>query len=240
MRIALIGYGKMGKAIEEIAVKAGHTITSKSDIGQLNVTDLAKAEVAIEFTQANSVKENVIKCFEANVPVVIGTTGWYSQFDEIKEIAQNENKTMFYSTNFSLGVNIFFALNKYLAKLMNQYEMYEPSITEAHHVHKLDSPSGTAITLAEGLISNFNRKKQWVNSIDNNTNSKNPFDLNIESIRKDEIPGTHTVIYKSEIDDISITHQAHNRMGFAMGALKAAEWLKGKNGIFTMNDMLKF
>lgn len=240
MRIALIGYGKMGKAIEEIAIKAGHSIAGRFDLGELTPEKLANADVAIEFTQANAVKENILKCFEAGIPVVIGTTGWYSQFDELKKIALEQNKTMFYSTNYSLGVNIFFALNKYLAKLMSQSDVYEPSIIEAHHIHKLDSPSGTAITLAEGLISNFDRKKQWVNTIGNNNDSLNPFDLKIESIRVDEVPGTHTVSYKSEIDDILITHQAHNRLGFASGALKAAEWVKDKKGVFTMSDMLNF
>ena len=240
MKIALIGYGKMGKAIEEIAIQAGHIITEKFDLDGFESSDIANADVAIEFTRAEAVKNNIIKCFDANVPVIVGTTGWYEHFDEICKIATKQNKTLFYSTNYSLGVNIFFEMNKFLAKMMNENNLYEPTITESHHIHKLDSPSGTAITLAEGIISNFNRKKQWVNTINSNIKSTNEFDLNIHSIREDEVPGTHTVIYKSKIDNIIITHQAHNRLGFATGAVKAAEWVKDKKGVFTMKDMLSF
>ncbi|MCC6720971.1 MAG: 4-hydroxy-tetrahydrodipicolinate reductase [Bacteroidia bacterium] len=240
MKIALIGYGRMGKAIEEIALNSGHNIVGKFDLNGIEKSELAKADVAIEFTQPEAVKDNILNCFDVNVPIVVGTTGWYLHFDEICKIATKQNKTLFYSTNYSLGVNIFFEMNKFLAKMMNENNLYEPSITEAHHIHKLDSPSGTAITLAEGIISNFNRKNKWINNIYPNNNERNSFDLEITSIREDEVPGTHTITYKSKIDDIIITHQAHNRLGFATGAVKAAEWVVDKKGIFTMKDMLGF
>ncbi len=240
MQIALIGYGKMGKAIEEIALKAGHTIVSRIDFNDDVLQGIKGADVVIEFTNPEAAKGNILKCFEAKVPVVVGTTGWYNDFDEIKLLAESTGNSLFYATNFSLGVNIFFELNKHLAKLMNTHEMYEPEMEEIHHLQKKDAPSGTAITLAEGLIANLDRKKTWVNREDENNKPSNPFELNIISKREGEVPGTHTITYKSDIDEITITHQAYNRMGFATGALKAAEWIKDKIGVYTMDDMLGY
>lgn len=240
MQIALIGYGKMGKAIEEIALKAGHTIVSRIDFNDDVLQGIKGADVAIEFTNPEAAKGNILKCFEAKVPVVVGTTGWYNDFNEIKQLAESTGNSLFYATNFSLGVNIFFELNKHLAKLMNPHEMYEPEMEEIHHLQKKDAPSGTAITLAEGLIANLYRKKTWVNREDENNKSTIPFELKIISKREGEVPGTHTITYKSDIDEIIITHQAYNRMGFATGAVKAAEWIKNKIGVYTMADMLGY
>ncbi len=230
----------MGKAIEEIALKAGHTIVSRIDFNDDVLQGIKGADVVIEFTNPEAAKGNILKCFEAKVPVVVGTTGWYNDFDEIKLLAESTGNSLFYATNFSLGVNIFFELNKHLAKLMNTHEMYEPEMEEIHHLQKKDAPSGTAITLAEGLIANLDRKKTWVNREDENNKPSNPFELNIISKREGEVPGTHTITYKSDIDEITITHQAYNRMGFATGALKAAEWIKDKIGVYTMDDMLGY
>lgn len=240
MQIALIGYGKMGKAIEEVALKAGHTIVSRIDVDDDVISGITGADVAIEFTHPGAAKSNILKCFEAKVPVVVGTTGWYNDFDEIKKLAETSGSSLFYATNFSLGVNIFFELNKHLAKLMNPHEMYEPEMVEIHHLQKKDAPSGTAITLAEGLISNLDRKKSWVNREEETKKGANPFELNIISQREGEVPGTHTITYKSDIDEIIITHQAYNRLGFATGAVKAAEWIKNKIGVYTMADMLGY
>ena len=240
MNIALIGYGKMGKAIEKIALNSGHTIVCKFSNANFNPSDLSAADVAIEFTKPDAAYPNILKCLKAQIPVVVGTTGWYSDFNEVKKTAEASGGALFHATNFSLGVNIFFEINKMLAALMNNYESYEPSMFEAHHIQKKDAPSGTAITLAEGLIDNFNRKKSWVSRDAQNIPDTNPFDLEIECLREGEIPGTHTITYRSEVDEISITHQAYNRIGFASGAVKAAEWLVGKKGVFTMADMLGF
>ncbi len=240
MRIALIGYGKMGQAIENVALKEGHTIHSRIHANDNLHEGLQGADVAIEFTNPDSAKSNILQCFEAKVPVVVGTTGWYAHFDELKNLAQTQGHTLFYATNFSLGVNVFFELNKQLATLLNPHAMYHPSMEEIHHIQKKDAPSGTAITLAEGLISNLDRKKSWVNrELANNFNST-PFELEIISKREHDVPGTHSITYKSDIDEISITHQAYNRMGFAMGAVKAAEWTKGKIGVYTMADLLGY
>ncbi|MFM9946161.1 MAG: 4-hydroxy-tetrahydrodipicolinate reductase [Bacteroidia bacterium] len=240
MQIALIGYGKMGKAIEDVALKAGHTVVSRIDFNDDVIKGLAGADVAIEFTHPGAAKSNILKCFEAKVPVVVGTTGWYHDFDEIKKLAESSGNSLFYATNFSLGVNMFFELNKHLAQLMNHHHMYEPEMTEIHHLQKQDAPSGTAITLAEGLIANLDRKKSWVNQ-DGETKIENqPLELNIISKREGEVPGTHTITYKSDIDEIIITHQAYNRLGFATGAVKAAEWIKDKIGVYTMADLLGY
>jgi 4-hydroxy-tetrahydrodipicolinate reductase len=240
MNIALIGYGKMGKAIEEVALKAGHQIVSRIEKTDNFSEKLKGADVAIEFTNPEAAKSNIRHCFNSKVPVVVGTTGWYHDFEEISEMAKSMGVAMFYATNFSLGVNIFFELNKQLAKLMNQHQMYHPEIEEIHHLQKKDAPSGTAITLAEGLIANLDRKNSWVNR-DLQTNALiNPLALDIYAKRIGEVPGTHTITYKSDIDEISITHQAFNRMGFASGAVKAAEWIIGKKGVFTMAEMLGY
>ncbi len=232
MKILLIGYGKMGKTIERIAQQRGHEIAGRIDVGddflQLD------ADVAIEFTQPESAVTNLKTCFEKGIPVVCGTTGWLQHKTEIEDHCRKKNGTLLYSSNFSLGVNLFFKLNEYLATLMDRYSQYEVSIDETHHTQKKDAPSGTAITLAEGVIKNLTRKKGWHLSP-----TENPASLAINSFRIDPAPGTHTVKYKSAVDDIEITHTAHSREGFALGAVLVAEWLAGKKGIFTMDDFLK-
>ena len=237
MKIALIGYGKMGHAIEQIALQRGHEIVSVIDVkNQEDFTSDAfkSADVAIEFSMPAVAMDNYRRAFAAGVPVVSGTTGWLEHLPEIKE-ACKAGQTFFYASNFSLGVNIFFALNKYLAKIMNDFPAYDVRMVETHHVHKLDAPSGTAITLAEGLIDNIERKNKWVEG-------KEPAEdeIGICSVREGEVPGIHTVIYESDVDTISITHDAKSRMGFALGAVIAAEFTCGKKGFLTMQDMLKF
>ncbi len=235
MNIALLGYGKMGKEIEAIALQRNHQIVLKLDkdnVDRIVENDLKKADVAIEFSTPDTVMEHIQKCFKANLPIVVGTTGWYDQFEEVKKTLIQKNGSLFHATNFSLGVNLFFKVNAYLAELMNKYENYDVSIEEIHHIHKLDKPSGTAITLADDILKKINRKKKW--SID----IKNKETLFIEDIREGEVPGTHIVKYHSEIDDIEIMHKAHNRKGFALGAVIAAEFLKDKKGIYTMNDII--
>lgn len=236
MNIALIGYGKMGKEIEQIAISRGHAIVLKVDItnaSSYSIDELKKADVAIEFSTPEAVISNIYKCFESNVPVVVGTTGWLKQLDEVKQKCSNKKQTLFYASNYSIGVNLFFKANEYLAKLMNAYPDYNISMEEIHHVHKLDSPSGTAISLANQIIENNDLKKKWVNNLTENKN-----ELGIVSKRIDEVPGTHTVTYSSDVDEISMTHIAHSRKGFALGAVIAAEWVKGKKGIYGMNDLL--
>ena len=237
MKIALIGYGKMGHAIEQIALQRGHEIVSVIDVNNQEdfTSDAFKsADVAIEFSMPAVAMDNYRRAFAAGVPVVSGTTGWLEHLPEIKE-ACKAGQTFFYASNFSLGVNIFFALNKYLAKIMNDFPAYDVRMVETHHVHKLDAPSGTAITLAEGLIDNIERKNKWVEG-------KDPAEdeIGICSVREGEVPGIHTVIYESDVDTISITHDAKSRMGFALGAVIAAKFTCGKKGFLTMQDMLKF
>lgn len=236
MRIALIGYGKMGKAIEEIALQRGHQIVLKID--QPNLHDftkenMAKADAAIEFTSPHSAFDNIKSCIEFNTPVVSGSTGWITRLDEIKKICTGNNGAFVYASNFSVGVNLFFELNKKLAALMAPHKDYEVLIEETHHTEKKDAPSGTAITLAEQVLEEIKRKKQWVNEL-----SDNPEDLEIISQRIDPAPGTHSVKYSSPVDDIEIIHTAHNRKGFATGAVLAAEFIKDKRGFFTMKDVL--
>ena len=237
MKIALIGYGKMGHAIEQIALQRGHEIVSVIDVNNQEdfTSDAFKsADVAIEFSMPAVAMDNYRRAFAAGVPVVSGTTGWLEHLPEIKE-ACKAGQTFFYASNFSLGVNIFFALNKYLAKIMNDFPAYDVRMVETHHVHKLDAPSGTAITLAEGLIDNIERKNKWVEGIEPAED-----EIGICSVREGEVPGIHTVIYESDVDTISITHDAKSRMGFALGAVIAAEFTCGKKGFLTMQDMLKF
>jgi 4-hydroxy-tetrahydrodipicolinate reductase len=236
MKIALIGYGKMGHAIEEIAVQRGHDIVLK--VGIENVQDntienIKKADVAIEFTGPEVAFDNVIKCLDAGVAVVSGSTGWLQRFNEAKAYCTKKNGALLYASNFSVGVNIFFAINKRLAELIAPHKEYDVAVTELHHTQKKDAPSGTAITLAEGIMSSISQKKKWVNET-----SKNPEELQIISERIDPAPGTHTIKYSSEIDDIEIKHTAHNRKGFATGAVLAAEFLLNKKGIYTMSDVL--
>jgi 4-hydroxy-tetrahydrodipicolinate reductase len=238
MDIALIGYGKMGKEIEQIALSRGHKIILKVDAKNAesySIDDLKQADVAIEFSTPESVANNIYHCFKSDVPVIIGTTGWLSKLDEVKKSCIKQNQAMFYASNYSIGVNLFFKLNTYLANLMNAYPAYNPQIEEIHHVHKLDSPSGTAISLANQLIEENDFKKKWVNEISENNN-----ELGIISKRIDEVPGTHIVTYSSEVDEISIKHIAHNRKGFALGAVIAAEWIQNKKGVFGMDDLMHF
>jgi 4-hydroxy-tetrahydrodipicolinate reductase len=235
MKIALIGYGKMGKEIEAIAVSRKHEIVLKIDKDNsdaIHLDDLRKADVAIEFSTPHTVVDNIKKCVLAQVPVVVGTTGWYEQFDLVKSFCIEKHGSLFHATNFSLGVNLFFKLNSYLAELMNRYEGYDVSMEEIHHIHKLDKPSGTAITLANQVIEKIDRKTKW--SIE----EKNPSTLFIKDVREGEVPGTHIIKYHSAIDDIEIMHKAHNRKGFALGAVIAAEFLHGKQGIYTMSDIV--
>lgn len=238
MKIALIGYGKMGKEIERIALDRGHSIVSIIDENNLSGFDSDEfkgADVAIEFTTPASAMNNFRKCFAAGVPVVAGTTGWLENMPEVKDACENKGQTFFYASNYSLGVNIFFAVNKYLAKIMNPFPDYTVKMEEVHHIHKLDAPSGTAITLAEGIIENVDRKTDWHLE----TESK-PSDLAIHCIREGEVPGIHEVFYESEADIISIKHDAKNRKGFALGAVLAAEFTHGKKGFLGMQDMLNF
>lgn len=237
MKIALYGYGKMGKEIEKIAVSRGHSISLKIDINNANTitsADLKSCDAIIEFSTPHSVIPNMLKCFESGTPVVVGTTGWYDKADEMKKICKEKNACLFYASNFSIGVNIFFKVNEYLAKLMNNYESYNVSIEEIHHIHKLDAPSGTGLSLANQILGNYSKKTKWVNT---ETNKEN--ELAIISKREGEVPGTHIIRYQSVIDDIEITHTAHNRQGFALGAVLAAEFVKGKKGIYGMNELMK-
>lgn len=236
MKIALIGYGKMGKAIEKIALEKGHEIVltiSSSNKSQLTAENLAKADVCIEFSTPDAAYENLLSCLHAKVPVVCGTTAWLQHLDTIKSSTISNDTAFLYASNFSIGVNLFFKLNSYLAKLMSKHPDYVASIEEIHHTEKKDSPSGTAVSLAEGILQNHPSYNHWKNE-----ETDEPKALPIISKRIDPAPGTHTIYYKSEIDEISINHTAHSRSGFAMGAVLAAEFLVGKKGIFTMDDVL--
>ena len=236
MKIALIGYGKMGHIIERIAKERGHEIVSTIDIDNLQDFESAafkSADVAIEFTRPETALENVRKCFAANVPVVCGTTGWNAA--ALKDEVEKNGKTLFWSSNYSIGVYVFNAISKKLAQIMNQFPNYNVEMTEVHHIHKLDAPSGTAITLAEGILANLDRKTAWTKEVENK-----PTDLAIKSIREGEVPGIHTIRYESEVDSITMTHDAKSREGFALGAVVAAEFTAGKKGFFGMSDMFKF
>jgi len=239
VKIALVGYGKMGKEIEKIARDRGHEIVAIIDIDNIQDFDspgFLSADVAIEFTRPETAVGNFLKCFERNVPVVAGTTGWLQQMNKIKAACENEGKTFFYASNYSIGVNVFFAVNKYLARVMDQFPSYDVRMEEIHHIHKLDSPSGTGITLAEGILENIDRKTRW-----EDTDQAVPAEvLAIHSMREGEVPGIHSVIYESEADVISIKHDAKSRKGFALGAVVAAEFTKGKKGFLTMNDIFNF
>ena len=236
MKIALIGYGKMGKAIETIALQKGHEIVLKIDIDnnhELTKEFLVRADVAIEFTGPLSAVENIKKCIYAGTPVVSGSTGWLERWDEVAAYCTQHHGSLLYASNYSIGVNLFFELNKYLAKLMEPYGDYDVQMEEVHHTQKKDAPSGTAITLAEQILENLGRKESWVNKMAGKAS-----ELQITSERIDPAPGTHKIKYTSPIDDIEIIHTAHNRVGFAGGAVLAAEFLAGKNGIYSMKDVL--
>jgi 4-hydroxy-tetrahydrodipicolinate reductase len=230
MKIALLGYGRMGKEIERIAISRGHEIVIKKDVGA--IIDITLADVAIDFSVPDSAFNNISNCIQNNVPVISGTTGWLDKYEEVVTLCNNEKGAFIYASNFSLGVNIFFELNKQLAKMMRNLEDYNISIEEIHHTKKLDAPSGTAITLAEGIIASSS-KENWV--LGTNTSEEN---IAIAAKRIPEVPGTHTVLYASEVDSIEIKHTAHSRQGFALGAVVAAEWILGKTGVFSMKDVL--
>lgn len=238
MKIALIGYGKMGHTIEQIARARGHEIVSIIDINNpedMRSEAFKSADVAIEFTTPATAVANYLAAFEAGVPVVSGTTGWLDRMEEIKTLCEKEGKTFFYASNFSIGVNIFFALNKYLAGIMNNFPSYDVRMTETHHIHKLDAPSGTAITLAEGILEKVDRKTRWTLETAEET-----ADLPIHAIREGEVPGIHEIVYESDVDTISIKHAAKSRAGFALGAVIAAEFTAGKKGFLGMQDLFTF
>lgn len=245
MKIAILGYGKMGRIIEEFAIERGHKIVLKvnvDNIDELSIANLKHADVAIDFSTPDSVLRNIEICFEAGVPVVVGTTGWYGRLQEVKDKCMDGNNTLLYASNFSIGVNVFFFVNKVLAKIMNRYPQYEVQVEEIHHTEKLDSPSGTAMTIAEGILEQLDRKNEWVNELIGTGNDiiVKPEQLLVESHRIKDVPGTHTVIYSSEVDDIEFKHKAHSRAGFALGAVLAAEWLEDKTGFFNITDMFDF
>ena len=237
MKIALIGYGKMGKMIEQIALDRGHEIVSIIDIDNqqdFESPEFASADVAIEFTAPQAAYGNYLKCWEKDVKVVSGSTGWMTEHgDEVRQACAN-GKTLFWASNFSIGVAIFSAVNRYLAKIMNQFPQYDVEMEETHHVHKLDHPSGTAITLAEDIVSELDRKEAWAED------TTDPKLLRIDNIRRGEVPGIHTVRYDSEADLITITHDAHSRKGFALGAVLAAEYTAGHSGLLSMGDLFSF
>lgn len=247
MKIALLGYGKMGKIIEQIALDRKHEIVLKinqTNLHELTTANLQQADVAIEFSTPATVLDNISACFSAGIPIIVGTTGWHNMLSGIQQQCEEGGRSLLYGTNFSIGVNIFFHVNKVLAKLMNNYPYYDVQVEEIHHTQKLDSPSGTAITIAEGVINNLDSKAGWVNVLTNDKaagDSTVPADqLLIESHRIEHVPGTHTVIYDSEVDSIEFKHTAHNRNGFALGAVLAAEWIKDRKGCYSVEDMFNF
>ena len=238
MKIVLIGYGKMGKAIEEIALQRGHKIILQIDVNNLDeftAQNFSQADVAIEFTGPSTAFENVKKCIEFGIPVVCGSTGWTERIEEIKKFNKKKKSGFIYASNYSVGVNIFFEVNKKLASMMAIQPSYEAQITEIHHTQKKDAPSGTAITLAEQILEKLEKKKRWVNHITDNVE-----ELEIISERLDPAAGTHKVQYSSAVDDIEIIHTAHNRTGFALGAVLAAEFIRDKKGFFSMKEVLGF
>lgn len=235
MKILLLGYGKMGKAVEKIALERGHEIAGRIDESNQNDLQGIQADVAIEFSQPEAAYNNVRFCLENNIPVACGTTGWLDKKPEIEKLTKTCNGAFFYASNFSVGVNIFFRLNEYLARMMQRFPQYDVAIDEVHHTEKKDAPSGTAITLAESIIKYSGVKKNWVKK-----ETQNPNDLLITSFRIDQVPGTHLVKYASPIDDIEIRHIAHSREGFARGAVLVAEWLPDKKGVLGMEDFLQF
>lgn len=251
MKIALIGYGKMGKMIEQIALSRGHEIVSIIDIDNQDDFDspaFASADVAIEFTAPHVAYGNYLRAWKHNVKIVSGSTGWLKEHgDDVRRACAEEGKTLFWASNYSIGVAIFSAVNKYLANIMNRFAQYDVEETEVHHIHKLDHPSGTGITLAEQIVERLDRKSDWqmgtltqpdgtVVPAENLDNGK----LTINSVRRDEVPGIHSITWNSEADQITITHDAHSRQGFALGAVLAAEYTAGHNGLLTIDDMFKF
>lgn len=251
MKIALIGYGKMGHMIEQIALDRGHEIVCKIDVDnpeKFDSPEFASADVAIEFTNPAAAYDNYLKAFKHHVKVVSGSTGWMKEHKtEVENLTRDGKETLFWASNFSIGVAIFSAVNQYLAKIMNGFPQYDVQMEETHHVHKLDAPSGTAITLAEEIIDNMDRKTKWVKGFqhnadgtENGSNEVAADELPIASIRRDEVPGIHSICYDSDADKITITHDAHSRQGFALGAVLAAEYTQNHKGLLTITDMFKF
>lgn len=225
----------MGKTIERVALKRGHVVSGKIDVDNRGDLDTVEADVAIEFSHPDAAYGNVVRCLERKIPVVCGTTGWLSRKDEADALARSTGGAFFYASNYSLGVNVFFKLNEYLAKMMNNFSSYDVSIDEVHHNQKKDAPSGTAITLAEGVLKHLQRKKKWINE-----STDKPEEIGIHSFRIDDVPGTHVIKYASAIDDLEIRHTAHTREGFALGAVMVAEWILNRKGVLNMDDFLKF
>lgn len=239
MNIALIGYGKMGKAIEEIAISRGHSVVVKfNSQNPLESSQLRTTDVAIEFSQPDLALKHIKLCADGQIPIVVGTTAWEEHLAEIINHIDEREASLIYSSNFSIGVNLFFEMNKYLARLMNDKTDYVASITEIHHAQKIDAPSGTAVTLAKDLISNHPTYSSW--KLTGQSQNMEKSDLPISAIREENVPGTHIISYTSEIDTLTIEHKAHNRKGFALGAIIAAEFIHKKKGVYTMSDILKF
>lgn len=230
MKIALFGYGKMGKMIERLALDRGHSIAAKVDLDTAEI-DFSNIDLAIDFSMPDAAFGNISSCIENNVPIISGTTGWLDDYDKVLTLCEEKKGAFIYASNFSLGVNVFFELNAYLSRMMKNLNQYQVSMEEIHHTQKLDAPSGTAITLAEGIIANTNYQNWKLNESSENQ-------ISIRSKREGTVPGTHTIDYASKVDSIEIKHTAHNREGFALGAVIAAEWLHGKTGVFTMKDVL--
>ena len=238
LKIALLGYGKMGKEIETLALERGHSVILKinsKNKAELTIEALRKCDVAIEFSRPDSVMENINRCFEVNLPLVVGTTGWYAELENVKVLCARKEQTLIYASNFSVGVNIFFDINRKLALLMNKRNEYDVSITEIHHTEKLDKPSGTAISIANQVIESLHQKREWV--VDKE--SPDASDLNIQTKREEGVIGIHEVHYHSPIDELIIQHKAFSRKGFAEGALLAAEYIYNRKGLFTMQDVLQ-
>lgn len=233
MKIALVGYGKMGQAIERIAINRGHEIVTIINDASDSFKTIGNANVAIEFTTPQSAYSNVKKCLDLKIPVLSGTTGWLKQKEAIEHYCTDQGGTFFYASNYSIGVNLFFKINELVAEVMNTHHQYEPSIEEIHHIHKIDHPSGTAITLADHVVKHLSNKNKWQEG-----ETKNAEVLPIHSKREGEVPGTHSISYSSEMDNITLTHTAYTRDSFALGAVKVAEWLHDKKGILSMNDYI--
>jgi len=230
MKIALLGYGKMGKTIEELALEKGHSIILKTNETS-SAKEILEADVAIEFSTPEAAVENIKLCLENDIPIVSGTTGWLNNYNEMVKLCENRNGSFIYASNFSVGVNLFFSINEYVSKIMKPWKEYQVSIEEIHHTEKKDAPSGTAITLAQGIIKNSD-KKDWI------LNDKSENKISIKAQRIDDVKGTHIVNYKSNIDTISLKHESRSREGFAIGAILAAEWLQNRKGVYTMKDVL--
>jgi 4-hydroxy-tetrahydrodipicolinate reductase len=238
MKITISGYGKMGMEIERAALNRGHEVMAKLDVAsdwQKNMSLVKRSDVAIDFSTPGSVVDNIRRCFDLHLPVVVGTTGWNEKIETVKKWCTDENQSLFFASNFSIGINVLNSLTGHLAEIIDQFENYEVAIEEIHHIHKLDAPSGTAIKLAEIILAGIYRKKQWVNH-----SQAHPEELQVLSVREGEIPGIHTITCESDFDKLVLRHEAKGRQGFAIGALLAAEWLKGKAGFFGMNDLLRF